>query len=73
MSVFGSSLSCLLGNNMLRDLRVYLVMSFDSSDQAYILSIGFGVIIAVIGAFFIRNIHLNPDEKQRFLLYFNGE
>jgi PiT family inorganic phosphate transporter len=33
---------------------------------SYILSIGFGLIIAVIGAFLIRNIHLDPDENKDF-------
>jgi len=40
-------------------------LSFDTL-TSYILSIGFGLIIAVIGAFFIRNIHLDPDENKDF-------
>jgi inorganic phosphate transporter, PiT family len=43
----------------------HIGLSFDTV-TSYILSIGFGLIIAVIGAFFIRNIHLNPDENKDF-------
>ena len=40
-------------------------LSFDTV-TSYILSIGFGVLIAAIGTFFIRNIHLDPDENKDF-------
>ena len=40
-------------------------LSFDTV-TSYILSIGFGLIIAVIGAFLIRNIHLDLDENKDF-------
>jgi len=40
-------------------------LSFDTV-TSYILSIGFGVLIAAIGAFLIRNIHLDPDENKDF-------
>jgi len=43
----------------------HIGLSFDTV-TSYILSIGFGLIIAVIGAFFIRNIHLDPDENKDF-------
>jgi PiT family inorganic phosphate transporter len=43
----------------------HIGLSFDTM-TSYILSIGFGLIIAVIGAFFIRNIHLDPDENKDF-------
>ena len=43
----------------------HIGLSFDTL-TSYILSIGFGLIIAVIGAFFIRNIHLDPDENKDF-------
>ena len=40
-------------------------LNFDTV-TSYILSIGFGLIIAAIGAFLIRNIHLDPDENKDF-------
>ncbi len=40
-------------------------LSFDTV-TSYILSIGFGVLIAAIGTFLIRNIHLDPDENKDF-------
>ena len=43
----------------------HIGLSFDTL-TSYMLSIGFGLIIAVIGAFFIRNIHLDPDENKDF-------
>jgi len=43
----------------------HIGLSFDTV-TSYILSIGFGLIIAVIGAFLIRNIHLDPDENKDF-------
>jgi inorganic phosphate transporter, PiT family len=43
----------------------HIGLSFDTV-TSYILSIGFGLTIAIIGAFFIRNIHLNPDENKDF-------
>ena len=43
----------------------HIGLSFDTV-TSYILSIGFGLIVAVIGAFFIRNIHLDPDENKDF-------
>jgi len=43
----------------------HIGLSFDTV-TSYILSIGFGLIIAVIGALLIRNIHLDPDENKDF-------
>ena len=43
----------------------HIGLSFDTV-TSYILSIGFGLIIAVIGAFLIRNIHLDLDENKDF-------
>lgn len=43
----------------------HIGLSFDTV-TSYILSIGFGLIIAVIGASLIRNIHLDPDENKDF-------
>jgi len=40
-------------------------LSFDTV-TSYILSIGFGVLIAAIGTILIRNIHLDPDENKDF-------
>jgi len=40
-------------------------LSFDTV-TSYILSIGFGVLIAAIGTFLIRNIYLDPDENKDF-------
>jgi len=40
-------------------------LSFDTV-TSYILSIGFGVLIAAIGTFLIRSIHLDPDENKDF-------
>ena len=43
----------------------HIGLSFDTV-TSYILSIGFGLIIAIIGAFLIRNIHLDLDENKDF-------
>jgi len=40
-------------------------MSFDTF-TSYSLSIGVGLLVAIIGTFLIRNIHLDPDENKDF-------
>jgi len=40
-------------------------LSFSAS-TSYLLSLGFGLLVAIIGTLMIRNIHLNPDENIDF-------
>ncbi len=40
-------------------------VSFDTF-TSYLLSIGVGLLVAIIGTFLIRNIHLDPDENKDF-------
>ena len=40
-------------------------LSFSTS-TSYLLSLGFGLLVAIIGTLMIRNIHLNPDENIDF-------
>jgi len=40
-------------------------LSFTTS-SSYLLSLGFGLLVAIIGTLMIRNIHLDPDENKDF-------
>jgi len=40
-------------------------LSFSTS-SSYLLSLGFGLLVAIIGTLMIRNIHLDPDENKDF-------
>ncbi len=40
-------------------------LSFSAS-TSYFLSLGFGLLVAIIGTLMIRNIHLDPDENKDF-------
>ena len=40
-------------------------LSFSAS-TSYLLSLGFGLLVAIIGTLMIRNIHLDPDENKDF-------
>ena len=37
-----------------------------STSTSYLLAFGFGILVAIIGTMFIRNIHLDPDENIDF-------
>jgi PiT family inorganic phosphate transporter len=37
-----------------------------STSTSYLLAFGFGLLVAIIGTMFIRNIHLDPDENIDF-------